>query len=162
MIIKKHSEGSFVIINEHIGKIYCDAMTTEEGIHLVAEPGKGINVGKIFNLPGEYECGGVLIQAWPGKYYTFIFKLEGLNCGYFVGDVDETIIQDIAANYGQVEVACVKDVAPRTLEKLKQELKPTVWCSVNERVKIGEMKPQKTKELKISAKKLVPTFYLIE
>lgn len=162
VIIKKHSEGSFVITTEHLGKIYCDAMTTEAGVHIVTEPRQAINVDKVFNLPGEYECGGVLIRGWPNQPYTFTLSFEGLTCGYFVGPVTEAVIRDIAVSQGQVEIACLKAVPARTIETLKQELKPIVWCTLAERVKIGELKSEQVKEIKLTSKKLSPAVYSLQ
>ncbi len=157
MEIKKLEEGLEIKLNDL--KIAVDTLKTKTAdIKILTDIKKNINQDKIFNLPGEYEVGGIFIRGYRNnERLIFIFGTRETKIILVDGEIKEDILKQIKQEFGDsLDIGIFKNI--KNWQKLKNDLKLKIVIITD---KAENFKGEKAKEIKINMKKIEEKDYLL-
>lgn len=157
MEIKKIENGCEIKLNEN--KIYLDPIKIQkDSINILSELTRKINYDKVFNLPGEYEINGIFIRGFrDNDKVIYVLYTRETKIIFVNGEISEEILNEIYREFGEFDIAILKNINQKNYEKIKDKLKFKVEIFLTSSPK----KVEKVNSAKINLKKLEEASYLL-
>ncbi len=157
MEIKKIENGCEIKLNEN--KIYLDPIKIQkDSINILSELTRKINYDKVFNLPGEYEINGIFIRGFrDNDKVIYVLYTRETKIIFVNGEISEEILNEIYREFGEFDIAILKNINQKNYEKIKDKLKFKVEIFLTNSPK----KVEKVNSAKINLKKLEEASYLL-
>jgi hypothetical protein len=155
MIIQKFGEGIKIEIGEE--KIFLDTGKIYEGVNILTDLSKNINIDKIFNLPGEYEVNDLFLFGYINKKnnLAFLFLNRFIKGIYFREELEENLIKKISEEFGNLDFVIFDKC--KNYDKIKERLKPKIVITLDQKFP----KAEKTNKVKINIKKIEEGNYIL-
>lgn len=157
MEIKKIENGCEIKLNEN--KIYLDPIKIQkDSINILSELTRKINYDKVFNLPGEYEINGIFIRGFrDNDKVIYVLYTRETKIIFVNGEISEEILNEIYREFGEFDIAILKNINQKNYGKIKDKLKFKVEIFLTSSPK----KVEKVNSAKINLKKLEEASYLL-
>ncbi|MGC8981643.1 MAG: hypothetical protein ACP5JU_01710 [Minisyncoccia bacterium] len=155
MIIQKFGGGIKMEVGEE--KFFLDPDKIYEGINILTDLNKNINVDKIFNLPGEYEVNDLFLFGYINNKndLAFVFLNRFIKGIYFREELNEDLIKKINEEFGNLDIVIFNKC--KNYDKIKDKLRPKVLITLDQKFP----KAEKTKRVKINIKNIGEGNYIL-
>lgn len=150
---------SYVKIEDEVNIFLDPVEIFEEDINIITDPSRNINHDRIFNLPGEYELGGVVINGFNGGKYSFLIN-NSMQFFYFTSQPTEELINDIKENFGDIDCVIAPEI--KKPEIFLEKLGAKMFVTYDKPLKVGGFDYEKTRNIKLNHKKISRATYFLE